>query len=50
VPLGGGVGAGIRESDAELRDTLDAAIAEMKADGSLNELLTKWFGEEALTF
>jgi polar amino acid transport system substrate-binding protein len=50
VPLGGGVGAGVRESDAELRDTLDAAIAEMKADGSLNELLTKWFGEEALTF
>jgi polar amino acid transport system substrate-binding protein len=50
VPLGGGVGAGLRESETELRETIDAAIGEMKADGSLNELLVKWFGEEALTF
>ncbi|SHL63849.1 amino acid ABC transporter substrate-binding protein, PAAT family [Roseovarius litoreus] len=42
VPLGGGVGMGIRESDAELRDTFDAAIQSMKDDGSLNELITKW--------
>ena len=51
VPLGGGVGAGLRESDTELRDKLDAAIGEMKADGSLNELLAKWFpGEEVPTY
>ena len=50
VPLGGGVGLGIRESDKELRDKLDGAITAMKADGSLNTLLTKWFGEETVTY
>jgi polar amino acid transport system substrate-binding protein len=50
VPIGGGVGAGLRESDTELRDKLDAAIASMKEDGSLNELLVKWFGEDAQTY
>ncbi len=43
VPLGGGVGAGLRESDGELRDALDAAIQSMKDDGSLNALLAEWF-------
>src|SRR6056297_1505768 len=42
VPLGGGVGMGIRESDAELRATFDAVIEEMKCDGSLNTLIEKW--------
>lgn len=50
VPIGGGVGAGVRESDTELRDTLDAAIQSMKDDGSLNELLIKWFGEDTETY
>ena len=45
VPLGGGVGMGLRESDGELKAKFDAAITSMKADGSLNALLTKWFGE-----
>ncbi len=40
--IGGGVGLGIRESDGELREKLDAAIASVKADGTLNELITKW--------
>jgi polar amino acid transport system substrate-binding protein len=43
VPLGGGVGAGLRESDTELKATFDEALTSMKADGSLNELLAKWF-------
>ena len=47
VALGGGVGLGIRESDTELRDKLDAAITAMKADGTLNAMLTEWFGAEA---
>ena len=47
VALGGGVGMGIRESDNELRDKFNAAIDSMKADGSLNALIAKWFGEEA---
>jgi polar amino acid transport system substrate-binding protein len=47
VALGGGVGMGLRESDSELRDKFNAAIDSMKADGTLNALLAKWFGEEA---
>ncbi len=50
VPLGGGVGMGLRESDGELRAKFDAAIASMKADGTLNTMLKKWFGEDQLTF
>jgi polar amino acid transport system substrate-binding protein len=50
VPLGGGVGMGLRESDTELRDKFDAAITSMKADGTLNALLVKWFGEGVQTY
>jgi len=50
VPLGGGVGMGLRESDGELRDKFDAAITSMKEDGSLNELLKKWFGDDTQTY
>ncbi len=50
VPLGGGIGIGLRESDGELRDKLNVAISSMKEDGTLNELITKWFGEGAKTF
>jgi polar amino acid transport system substrate-binding protein len=50
VPLGGGVGMGLRESDTELRDAFDAAITSMKEDGTLNAMLIKWFGEEVATY
>ena len=50
VPLGGGIGVGLRESDAELKEKLNTAITSMKEDGSLNELIVKWFGEDAATF
>ncbi|WP_172293994.1 transporter substrate-binding domain-containing protein [Pseudoruegeria sp. HB172150] len=40
--IGGGVGMGLRESDAELREKFDAAIQSMKDDGTLNEMITKW--------
>ncbi|MEM6305086.1 MAG: transporter substrate-binding domain-containing protein [Pseudomonadota bacterium] len=50
VPLGGGVGMGVRESDGELREKFDAAIAEMKEDGTLNAMIVKWFGEDAATY
>lgn len=43
VMLGGGIGVGVRESDSELKDKLNAAIDSMKADGSLNALIEKWF-------
>ncbi len=44
--IGGGIGLGLRQSDTELRAKLDAAIQGMKADGSLNALITKWFKDE----
>lgn len=50
VQLGGGVGMGLRQSDTELRAKFDAAIGTMKADGSLNALIEKWFGPEAAKF
>ena len=40
--LGAGVGMGLRQSDDELRAKFDAAIASMKADGSLNTLIKIW--------
>jgi len=43
VAIGGGIGMGLRESDPDLRATLDAVIGEMKADGSLNAMIVKWF-------
>ena len=40
--IGGGQGVGLRESDGDLRDALNAAISAMKEDGSLNALITQW--------
>ena len=50
VPLGGGVGMGLRESDGELKAKFDAAITSMKEDGTLNAAIIKWFGEDAATY
>ncbi|MCX7559194.1 transporter substrate-binding domain-containing protein [Sulfitobacter sp. F26204] len=50
VPLGGGIGIGLRESDTELKEKFNTAITSMKEDGTLNELIIKWFGEDAKTF
>jgi len=50
VALGGGVGMGLRQSDTELRAKFDDAITAMKADGSLDALIIKWFGADAPTF
>ena len=50
VGIGGGIGMGIRESDTELKAKMDAAIASMKSDGTLNTIIKKWFGDDALTF
>ena len=46
VKLDLGIGVGVREGDGELKDKLDKAISDMKGDGSLNALITKWFGHE----
>lgn len=50
VQLGDGVGLGLRKSDTDLRDKFNAGITSMKADGSLNELIKKWFGDTVATF
>ena len=50
VALGEGIGMGVRKSDAELKAKFNAAIQSMKDDGTLNTLLTKWFGEKAMQF
>lgn len=50
VFIGGGIGIGIRQSDAELREALDAAITSMREDGSLNALIVEWFDEGTPTF
>ena len=50
VPLGGGIGIGMRQSDTELKEKFDAAITAMKDDGTLNAMIQKWFGEDAKIF
>lgn len=50
VSIGGGVGMGLRESDGELRTKFNTAISSMKADGTLNIMLKKWFGDEIGTY
>ncbi len=49
IALGGGVGMALRTGDPR-RETFDTIIGELKADGTLNELLSKWFGETAPLF
>lgn len=47
VPIGGGVAAGLRKADDELEAKINEAIGSMKADGSLDELIIRWFPEQA---
>lgn len=41
--LGEGIGFGIRKGDTKLRDELNAAIAKVKADGTVTKLAAKYF-------
>ena len=50
IALGGGIGIGMRQSDTELKAKFDDAIQSMKDDGSINEMIKKWFGEDAKVF
>jgi polar amino acid transport system substrate-binding protein len=45
VAIGGGVAVGLRKDADELEAKFNEAIASMKADGSLVELIVKWFDE-----
>ena len=50
VLLDHGIGMGVREDSGDLREKLNEAMASMKEDESLNELIRKWVGEDAKTF
>lgn len=50
VPLGGGIGIGLRKSDTALKEKLDAGITKLKESGELNTMIKKWFGAEAAIF
>jgi polar amino acid transport system substrate-binding protein len=43
VLIGDGVGAGLRKDEAELKGKFDTAITALKADGTLDTLIAKWF-------
>lgn len=45
--LRAGVSLGFRQGDGALMQAFDDAIVAMKADGSLNAMIVKWFGSEA---
>jgi octopine/nopaline transport system substrate-binding protein len=42
--FGKGVGVGIRQEDTDLIEMFNKAIAEAKADGTINRLTQEWFG------
>jgi polar amino acid transport system substrate-binding protein len=43
IPIGEGAGIGLRKADTALRDQLNKALAEVKADGWLDALISKHF-------
>jgi polar amino acid transport system substrate-binding protein len=43
ILIGNGVGGGLRKEDTELKATLDDALTALKADGTVDELIAKWF-------
>lgn len=49
VLLDRGIGIGVRNNN-DLLAKLNSALASMKSDGSLNDLIRKWVGEDASTF
>ena len=45
-PFGGGVGVGLRKADTDLLKMFNKAIDGARADGTLAEHFTKWFGKD----
>lgn len=43
ILIGDGVGAGVRKDEGELKDKFNAAITALKADGTLDTMIAKWF-------
>jgi polar amino acid transport system substrate-binding protein len=50
VMIGNGIGIGLRKGDTELAGKFNAAIDALKADGTINALITKWFEGKATLF
>ena len=46
IPIGGGVGVGLRKQDDELEQKLNDAITAAKADGTVDALIAKYFPEK----
>ena len=45
-PFGGGVGVGLRKADTDLLKMFNKAIDEARADGTLAEHFSTWFGKD----
>ncbi|MEO7221984.1 MAG: transporter substrate-binding domain-containing protein [Devosia sp.] len=45
LPIGGGVGIGLRQTDTEFQTKVDDALTAMKTDGTLDALITLYFPE-----
>lgn len=43
VLIGGGVGAGLRKDEADLKTKVDDALTALKADGTVDRLIAQWF-------
>jgi polar amino acid transport system substrate-binding protein len=43
VQIGGGVAVGMRQKDSDLADKMNAAIAEVKKDGTLDKMIKDFF-------
>lgn len=43
ILIGGGVGAGLRKDETELKTKVDDALTALKADGTVDTLIAKWF-------
>lgn len=43
IEIGGGVGAGLRKNEAELKTKLDEALTALKADGTVDRLIAQYF-------
>lgn len=41
------LGIAVKQGDTALKEALDAALIQMKADGTLDRLYQKWFVERA---